>query len=212
MSPAERMERIILEEAKKSKGHIGLKLEILGVVQYEKWLSLPRIDIDIESISMKNCMDATLEELNKYKECLEENKAMREMKIFLSDEWYNADILVIHNFIYNHPLSEIKKTRLTKKEYKQAIDIIHQIIGNYSEEYINRISNPNTALNPYYHEKEKEGYNELTPIQAFISDFYYNLEFQDSLNASSVSLNNQIKRNDMARLSSEQSAKRYFVQ
>lgn len=201
----------ILEFARENGGKFGLKQQIVGAMQYRKWLSyIPDFLQDyIDELSSKNVSELSSQQLNDYKEFLEEQKMLKELEQYFKEEWTFADVEYIREYIGKHPLSKIKKARLTFEEYKNIIDEIHKRFGDYSETYIDMVSDSFDTFN--FKMYRKEYYDSLSMVEAFIYDFENNIDFNQSMAALNADIRDDFRRNDIMRANSEKIASRSFT-
>lgn len=193
-----------------------VRVGIAGSIRYRKWLAyvpdfLQERISEISSKISTNDGDVSDEEIEYYKDFLEQQAVLIELNTYFSDEWYEADIERIKAYIASHPLSKIKKQRLTVKEYNALILTIQEMIGDYSEKEIQEISDENKILNRSNHSVDKDSYDELPMDETFIYDFTDNLDFDLSMQASSDALREAYRRNRKARDDSWESASKHFV-
>ena len=201
----------ILEFARENGGKFGFKQQIVGAMQYRKWLSyIPDFLQDyIDELSSKNVSELSSQQLNDYKEFLEEQKMLKELEQYFKEEWTFADVEYIREYIGKHPLSKIKKARLTFEEYKNIIDEIHKRFGDYSETYIDMVSDSFDTFN--FKMYRKEYYDSLSMVEAFIYDFENNIDFNQSMAALNADIRDDFRRNDIMRANSEKIASRSFT-
>ena len=201
----------ILEFARENGGKFGFKQQIVGAMQYRKWLSyIPDFLQDyIDELSSKNVSELSSQQLNDYKEFLEEQKMLKELEQYFKEEWTFADVEYIREYIGKHPLSKIKKARLTFEEYKNIIDEIHKRFGDYSETYIDMVSDSFDTFN--FKMYRKEYYDSLSMVEAFIYDFENNIDFNQSMAALNADIRDDFRRNDIMRANSEIIAFRSFT-
>lgn len=203
--------RFILELVRENGGKCELKQQIVGAMQYRKWLSyIPDFLQDyIDELSSTNVSELSSQQLNDYKEFLEEQKMLKELEQYFKEEWAFADVEYIREYIGKHPLSKIKKSRLTFKEYKNIIDEIHKRFGDYSETYIDIVSDSFDTFN--FKMYRKEYYDSLSMVEAFIYDFENNIDFNQSMAALNADIRDDFRRNDIMRANSEIIASRSFT-
>lgn len=201
MSTVDMLKQMIINNARE-KGLSCVKFDINGAVQFYRWLSyMPDFyQKYIDNISSKSVDDLSLEELCNYTDFKKQQKVLKELEQFFTDEWYLADIDLIEDYINNHSLSDIKKSKLTDEEYQDVISRIKSKYGNVSEDTIAMISDDFRLLNLDSHNKEL--YDNLSMIDAFIFDFENNLEFNRSIQAMNEDCNARILRNKKARANS----------
>ena len=198
MSLVDELQKMIINNARENSCST-LKFDISGAAQFYKWLSyMPDFYQQyLDNISSKCVDDLSLQELCDYTDFKKQQKVVKELEQFFTDEWYLADIDLIEEFINSHSLSEIKKSKLTDEEYQEVISRIRRKHGNVSESTIDIISEGFRLLNLDSHNKEL--YDDLSMIDAFIFDFENNLEFNRSIQAMNEDCNARILRNEKAR-------------
>lgn len=188
MSANDNPVKLAIIEFAKANGGKGLKFEILGAMQYYKWLSyIPEfMQKYIDEISSKSLSELSPKQLNDYEHFLQEKKMVNELKQFFSECWALADTDFIQDFIDNHPLSKIKRTRLTDEEYDSIIEEIQKSFGNYRACDIDKISDSFSSLNLDVNgdPRQREYYDSLSMREAYIYDFRSNLFFNRSMAAS----------------------------
>ena len=194
------IEKTILEAARKNGGN-GPKPIIPGALSYYKWLSYVPDFLQeyISDISNKKIKELSLKEFNDYKNFLEEQKIVKELEQYFKEEWALADFYKIKGYISSHSLSKIKRSRLTEEEYKRIIEAIHKTIGNYSEIYIDMVSNDFTGWNFTMSADEKEKYINYSMEEAFIFDFVNKLKIKESIEALNEDCLGAFKRNEKKR-------------
>lgn len=208
----ERIKNKVREAARQGDG-TGIKFSIPGAVQYHKWLTyIPEfMQKEISEIARKSQNECSLEELEKYRTFLEEQKVAQELEQFLKKEWGFADVVLIERYIKCHRLSRIKKSRLTEEEYRNIIEKIQNKYGNIDEQFINSVSDDFSVLNLDAGERLKEKYDSFTMEEAFIHDFIDNLGFRMSMLTINQVSKERCKKNEEARRKSEISASKTFT-
>lgn len=161
-------------------GSEGVKVGLIGAMQYRKWLAyMPEfLQERISEISTKPFNDLSIQEGDFLLAFSEQQKVLENLEKYFTDKWCWVDYEFVRAYIAAHPLSEIKKQRLTDEEYNGLIEMIRQKYGDYSEEEILEISNGINILNPGSFERNKEYYDSLSIGEAFVYDFSDNLRFR----------------------------------
>ena len=198
MSTVDMLKLMIINKARENGG-VCLKFDINGAVQFYKWLSyMPDFYKKyIDNISSKSVDNLSIQELCDYTDFKKQQKVIKELEQFFTDEWFLADIDLIEDFINKHSLYDIKKSKLTDEEYQDVISRIRRKHGNVSESTIAMISDGFKLLNLDSHDKEL--YDNLSMLDAFIFDFENNLDFDRSLQAMNEDCKERVKRNENTR-------------
>ena len=201
MSTVGMLKQMIINNAREKGVSCG-KIDINGAVQFYRWLLyMPDFyQKYIDNISSKSVDDLSFEELCDYIDFIKQQKVLKELEQFFTDKWYLVDYDLIEDYINSHSLSEIKKSKLTDEEYQDVISKIRRKYGNISEDTIAMISDGFRLLNLDSHNKEL--YDNLSMIDAFIFDFENNLEFNRSIQALNEDCKARVLINEQARANS----------